>query len=263
MTQRRVSLVGGKFVVDLLEQGDGAPLLYLHGIWDGPDNPLVAELAHQHRVLAPWLPGFGTSTGEEHLLDIHDAIYYYLDLLDAVHFQSGDLVGHGLGGMFAAELAAVQPERFTSLTLIAPFGLWDPEHPIPDFFAMAPAEVAQAAQGQDSGAPLAVGGVAAPPETGNDEERVAFSVERARALAGAARFLWPLPNRGLAKRIHRVCAPTLLVWGANDGIIPPSYGSEFQQRIASSRLEVLPSVGHLAHCEQPARVAALINNSGD
>ncbi|MGH2520411.1 MAG: alpha/beta fold hydrolase, partial [Chloroflexota bacterium] len=194
MTGRMVSLAGGKFEVDVLEEGSGAPLLYLHGIWDGPRNPLVAELASQHRVLAPWLPGFGTSTGEEQLRDIHDAIYYYLDVLDALNFQGGALVGHGLGGMFAAELAAVQPSRFASLTLIAPFGLWNPAQPIPDFFAMAPAEVAQATQGNDTGAPLAVGGVAAPPETASDEERVTFSVERARAMAAAARFLWPLPN---------------------------------------------------------------------
>src|SRR5690349_16854955 len=123
------------FEVEVGELGSGPPLLYLHGIWDAHDERFLAELARTHCVVRPHLPGFGRSTGDQHLHDVHDAIYYLLDVLDALELRDLPLAGHCLGGMFAAELAAVQPRRFTRLALIAPFGLWDPAHPTLDFFA--------------------------------------------------------------------------------------------------------------------------------
>ncbi len=249
---RRLLPLRNKFEVELLEAGKGPPLVYLHGIWDADEQAWLERLAAERRVLAPRLPGFGASTGERHLLDIHDLIYFGLDLLDALGFEGGPLVGHCLGGMLAAELAAVQPGRFIHLALMAPFGLWNPACPAPDFFSAAPDEVeGWLARGQAKPVLL----------TPNDEEQaIQAALARAKSMSAAARYLWPLPNHGLKKRAHRISAPTLVIWGERDGICPPQYAYDFQQLLRGARLEVLPELGHLPHVQQPDKIARLLGS---
>lgn len=249
------------FEVDLSEEGQGPPLVYLHGIWDGPDNPLVSALRQRFTVIEPRIPGFGATTGEEHLRDVHDALYFFLDLLDQLGCEGVPLVGHCLGGMFAAELAAAQPRRFGSLVLIAPFGMWSDTRPSVDFFSASPDELALALYGPAGPDGIAGTSVLRPgssePEGLTDEQRVDRRLERARALAGAARFLWPIPNRGLAKRAHRLPASTLLIWGTEDGVVPSEHGEKLQRLAAGSRLELIEGTGHLPHYQQPERVLML------
>jgi pimeloyl-ACP methyl ester carboxylesterase len=254
VASRTVALRGGRFEVDLLEAGDGAPLLYLHGTFGRREDDLIARLARTRRVLAPAHPGYGRTTGAEHLSDLHDLIYYYLDLLDHLALRDLALVGHGLGGMFAAELAAVQPERFARLVLLAPLGLWDGARPVLDFFSAEPERLA-AALYHDPTSPAARATAAVPAD---DSRYVEYMLDRARAMATAASYLWPIPNRGLSKRLHRVATPTLLLWGESDGLCPPTYGRDFQAAIPGSELVVLPGAGHMLTIEQPEPVAAQI-----
>ena len=72
-------------------------------------------------------------------------------------------------------------------------------------------------------------------------------INRAKSLSTAGKFLWPIPDKGLRKRIHRIAAPTLLIWGGSDKIVPPSYGGLFQDRIAGSRLVTIPRRRPLPH----------------
>ncbi len=65
-----------------------------------------------------------------------------------------------------------------------------------------------------------------------------------------AKFVWPIPDRGLEKRLHRVSAPTLVVWGENDRLIPVAYAHEFGRRIAGSRVVIVPQCGHIPQVEQ-------------
>ena len=130
MTERSISVRDGRFRVDVLEGGSGPKLLYLHGIGGLDQNPFLEILAKRHSVVAPRTPGFGESTGTEALDDIHDLVFFYLDFLDELGLSNLPIVGHSLGGMFAAELAAAQPERFTHVALVSPFGLWADDDPI-------------------------------------------------------------------------------------------------------------------------------------
>ncbi len=175
------------------------------------------------------------STGGDRLDDIHDAIYFYLDLLDALDVHHLALVGHGLGGMFAAELAAVQPTRFSHLVLIDPFGLWLPDVPTLDYFVLPPAELAEALY-HDPGSPAAQATARAPE---GQEALIAYMLERAQSMAAAARYLWPIPDRGLSKRLHRVTAPALIVWGQSDRVVPVAYGDRMaaaDSRFSARRL---------------------------
>jgi pimeloyl-ACP methyl ester carboxylesterase len=253
METSRLDLGDGAFEVELRQAGSGPDLLWLHGEGGPSWTDYHDALARDRRVLAPSHPGFGASTGGDRLADIHDLIYFYLDVLDRLDLRRLPLIGHGLGGMFAAELAAVQPERFTHLIVIDPFGLWLPERPTLDYFVLPPAELA-AALYHDRDAPAARA-VAKAPE--GQEALIAYMLERAQSMAAAARYLWPIPDRGLAKRLHRIAAPTLIVWGESDRVVPPAYGAAWQRAIRGSRLEVVAAAGHLPHQEQPAALAAL------
>ena len=255
----------GKFNVDVLQSGDGPPLLYLHGIGGLEWDPFLERLASSHRVIAPRTPGFGGSTGSESLSDIHDLVYFYLDFLDALDLRDMPIVGHSLGGMIAAELAVVQPERFTEVVLIAPLGLWDPEHPVLDFFSVQPAELARAMyfdQESEAAKALASTPQAKLPEVDPDTEEgqavINFYVERAKSMSTAAKYLWPIPNKGLSKRLHRLTQPTLLIWGAHDAICPPAYGHDFMDVLPDGILHLVPRAAHMVHVEQPDAVVELV-----
>lgn len=256
--RRTISVRGGRFETPLLELGDGPPLLYLHGVWplelEGEGGPFLRALAGRYRVVAPLLPGFGTSTGGDTLLDLHDLLYYELDLLDLLDLDELPLIGHGLGGMIAAELAALQPRRFPRLVLLAPFGLWNEAHPVPDFFTFHPEDVA-AALFADPQHPQARAVAKAPTE---QEAMIAFQLDRARAMATAARYLWPIPDRGLAKRLHRLTMPTLLIWGERDTLSPPAYADDFRALVPHAEVALIPDAAHLAPVERPDRVAEIV-----
>ena len=93
----------------------------------------------------------------------------------------------------------------------------------------------------------------------DDAGRVAFYYERAKSLRIAAKYLWPIPNRGLARRSHRISAPTLLVWGEQDRICPPALASDFQAAIKNTSVAIIPGAGHLPGAEPPQALLPFIN----
>ena len=254
MSERNVSVDGGRFTTEVVELGKGEPLLFLHGTFGLDADRFLDRLGDKYRVIAPRHPGYGNSSGSEQLLDIHDLIYYYLDFLDTEGLRGLPLVGHSLGAMFAAELAAVQPERFSKLVLMDAFGLWNAAYPVADFFAMMPRELGETLYA-DPSSPTAQA-ASRPPE--ENESFIAYMLERAKSLATAAKYLWPIPNRGLSKRLHRISAPTLLIWGESDKLVPPQYGKDFQAGIKGARLELIKDAGHLPQVEQPDQLAETV-----
>ena len=252
MKETAVPLRGEMFRAEVIEIGRGDPVLYLHGIWDRGPNEFLEAISDRLRITVPSHPGFGGSTGEENLTDIHDLVYYYLDLLDKLGLKGIPLVGHSLGAMIAAELAAVQPDRFTKLVLISALGLWNEDRPSIDFFAVSRDELAAAVYG---GSDLRESFDVEPED---QQAKIEYTLDRAKSRAAAARFLWPIPNKGLHKRIHRIAAPTLLVWGERDGIVPTHYGQDFKERITNASIEVIEGAAHLVHLEHPGRVGELV-----
>ena len=73
-----------------------------------------------------------------------------------------------------------------------------------------------------------------------------------KRLATAGKFLWPLPDRGLKKRAHRISSPTLVVWGESDRLIPPVYANEFTSRIKGAKSVTIKQAGHMVMYEQQA-----------
>jgi pimeloyl-ACP methyl ester carboxylesterase len=247
--EKTIAVRNAMFEIKLRTDGQGDPLLFLHGAgglrgWD----PFLAELARQFTVYAPAHPGFETSTGIEHLDDMLDLIVYYNDFLDTLGQESVHVVGHSMGGMIGAELAALSPHRVRKLVLANAAGLWLDEHPVADFFAMTPDQLAVALW-HDPQAEVARAMMAVPQD---EKAQLEALLIRSQHLAAAGKFLWPIPDKGLKKRLHRVKAPTLILWGQSDGLVPPIYAQEFQQRIAGARVALLQRCGHMPMYEDPA-----------
>jgi pimeloyl-ACP methyl ester carboxylesterase len=72
------------------------------------------------------------------------------------------------------------------------------------------------------------------------------------------KFVWPIPDKGLARRAHRVTAPTLVVWGQDDAANPPVYAERFATVIPGAQVELLPG-GHMLHLETPDILADTIS----
>ena len=118
------------------------------------------------------------------------------------------------------------------LVLIDALGLWRDDAPIPNWMLLTHADLAGHVFRDADGE--AARRMFAPPE--DPEARVMARVGLQWAMGATGKFLWPIPDKGLKKRIHRVQAPTLVVWGKEDRIVPPVYAEEFARRIAGARV---------------------------
>jgi pimeloyl-ACP methyl ester carboxylesterase len=235
------------------EKGEGEPLGFLGGFRGLPRWPaLLDRLAARRRVIAPSLPGFPGATGFEELDDLADWVTATLDLLEASGLDGADLVGASVGATLAAEVAAFSRASVRRLVLIAPFGLFDEREPVRDPFATRPPELASLL----SQRPAELEAFVAPPP---GEDPAEWSIVMGRATEAAARLLWPTGDLGLRKRLHRIQAPTLVLWGGEDRIVPPSYAKRFAAGL-SGWVEVreLAGAGHLAELDQPDAAAAAI-----
>ncbi len=242
--------------VRYFEGGKGEPLVFLHGAGGVMANdPLLAKLAEKFHVTAPLLPGYGDSQECGALRDMLDFTLHTWDVIDALGLKNPILVGHSMGGMMAAEMAAIAPHDVTRLGLIAPAGLWLDEYPIPDLFSTMPFEFpALMFHDVEKGAALMTAGVS----LDDPEWLKGFLVSNARQLGMAGRILFPIPERGLSTRLYRIKAKTLLVWGDSDKVVAPAYAHAFKKGIAGSELVVIPEAGHLVNLEKPDQTAAAL-----
>jgi pimeloyl-ACP methyl ester carboxylesterase len=246
--------------VRYLEGGSGEPLVFLHGAGGlTPDDPLLAVLSERYHVFAPYLPGYGETEDCPDLRDMLDYTLHTWDVIEGLGLKDPILVGHSMGGMIAAEMAAVAPNDLTRLALIAPAGLWLDDHPCPDMFALLPYELPKYLfhDPEAGAASMTSGRRIDDPKFLQD-----YLVRNARQLGMAGKLLFPIPERGLAQRLYRIKARTVIVWGASDRMIPPVYGPAFEKGITGARLVSVPEAGHMIIAEKPDAVAAAIATLG-
>jgi pimeloyl-ACP methyl ester carboxylesterase len=239
-----------------LEGGAGEALVYLHGAGGmTADDPLLAELASRFHVYAPYLPGYGETEECATMRDMLDFALHGWDVVEALGLKNPILVGHSMGGMIAAEMAALAPNDVSRLALICPAGLWLDEHPIVDMFSLLPFEMPKYLfHDPEKGAALMSRGL----DFSDPKFLQDYLIRNARQLGMAGKLLFPIPERGLAERLYRVRAKTVIVWGESDKMIPPVYGPAFQSAIAGSTLVNVPEAGHMVITEKPAEVARAV-----
>lgn len=238
------------------EGGKGQPLLFLHGAGGiAPDDAFLAKLVESFHVHAPLIPGYGDSEECHEIRDMLDFTLHTWDVVDALGLKDPIVVGHSMGGMIAAEMAAVCPNDVSRLALIAPAGLWLDDHPVADIFTKLPYEMpALLFHDAEAGKARLTTGLAL------DDPKFlqAFLVTNARQLGMAGRLLFPLPERGLSERLYRVKAKTILVWGDSDKVVSPVYAHEFKRLIKGAQLVSIPEAGHMVLQEKPRETVAAI-----
>jgi pimeloyl-ACP methyl ester carboxylesterase len=247
---RTVPVWDGRIDLRVQVKGSGDPIVYLHPAggmrWDG----FLDHLATDHTIYAPEFPGTsaGDPTAIDELDDMSDVVLAYEEAVRALGVSGAVVIGQSFGGMLAAELASTFPDLFTRVVLLDPAGLWFDEHPYTLDFMACPPEQIPAMLFHD---PTCAGAQAmfTPPE--DPEVALEGAIALVWAIGCTAKFLWPIPDRGLVKRLHRLAAPTLTMWGEQDGLIPAAYAHEFGRRIADCRVEVVANCGHIPQVEQP------------
>lgn len=234
-------------------RGSGPKLGFLAGFGGLPRwIPFLDQLAAERTVIVPSLPGYPGATGHTALDGHLDWVLAVRHLLEAAELHGANLSGSSVGASFALEMAAIWPETVGRLALVAPFGMYDEREPATDPWAQRADEVGAALCAD----PENWRRLKAPPEGANSPE---WAIEQTRANEAAARAFWPLGDTKIMKRLPLVKAPTLLLWGEHDRILPLSYGRRFAERLGGkAELRVIAGAGHLAELDRPSDVARAV-----
>jgi pimeloyl-ACP methyl ester carboxylesterase len=232
--------------LEVVRRGSGRPILVLHGFQTiDPAARFVELLARHGEVIAPSGPGFGHTPRPKDFDTVYDLVHLYLEMLDTLRGDKVILIGFSFGGWLAAEVAAACQHRLGKLVLVDPVGIKisGPETPdILDVFNRSPEEVRQ--------------------KSWHDPERFApdFDTMSDEALVVYARnhealclYAWHpyMYNPQLPRWLGRITVPTLLLWGASDGVVTPDYGRAYSRLIPASRFELIERAGHHPQIEQP------------
>jgi len=243
----------------VLRGGRGAPLLILHPEYAANRwLPYHDALAARFQVFAPDHPGFGASERPEWLDGLDDVVLHYADLLDVLGIERVAIVGTSLGGWIAAELAVAYPQRVERLVLAGAAGLKVEGAERFDVFLHPIEETLQHLFHDTSRAAQLV-----PTEIGPDVIARAYG-----EAATLARLTWNpyMYNPKLERRLRRISAPTLVLWGANDTYLAPAHGQRYAQRISGAHFELIDDCGHLIPLEQTEvftrRVIEFLSASG-
>jgi pimeloyl-ACP methyl ester carboxylesterase len=251
-TEERVAV--GETSLYLLKGGDGPPLLVLHGV-EGHEGWLAfhAALAEQATVYAPSHPGYGHTDRPAWLGSIqHQAVFYQWFLQEA-GLESVDLVGVGVGGWIAAQMAVQCTHRLRHLVLVDAAGVRPEQGEILDIFVTPWREVIDRSFHDPTrspeyerlygGAPLAeFGGVR----------------EAAKTMSIRMCYRPYMYDPALPGMLGKIRAPTLIVWGREDQIVPVECATLYQRAIPGAGLRILERCGHWAHLEQPDALAGLV-----
>jgi pimeloyl-ACP methyl ester carboxylesterase len=235
--------------------GDGTPLLYLHGEAEPLGwQPLHAALARHFDVIVPDHLGFGGSDRPEWLEGMDDLVLHYVDVLDTLELDRVHLMGSSFGGWLAAEVAVLCPHRVDGLILVAALGLHVDGAPVRDTFMLTPEEHARLSVYD----PALADRLLAPAA---DEVAARRQLEeRLKGQATLALLAWQplLHDPKLARRLNRIRARTLVVWGDDDRLVPGDHGRAYAEGIPGAKLEIVADCGHLPQYERPETVVTQV-----
>ena len=231
----------------VLTAGEGEPVVYFHGAGTALGFDHLLPLAERSRLIVPHHPGFGASADDPSIDSLHDYVLHYLDLFDQLGVDELSLVGESLGGCIAAWFAIEQSRRVRHLVLLSPFGLRVPGHPSTDFFSIPDEEIPAHLVADMS--IFADAPVPPPPE---------FLADRYREATSFARVAWRSPyDRKLPQWLHRIAAPTLLVWGEEDRMHPVGQAAAWAELIPNAEVVTYAGCGHLPVVEKPESIGTI------
>jgi pimeloyl-ACP methyl ester carboxylesterase len=249
ITERAVDVANGRIKLRFKVGGEGPPLIYFHPagglLWD----PFLARMAEHYTVYAPEFPG--TSAGDPYAIhqidDVWDAVLAYEEAIGGLGLDQPPVaVAQSFGAMLSLEVSASYPGVFAKHVVLDPPGLWREDAPVSNWMEASPPALA-AMLFKDPSSPAAQAMLTLPEDP---EAAVKAQAALVWALGCTGKLCWPIPDRGLHKRLHRIKTPTLIVWGADDALAPVVYAEEFHRRIAGSQVAIVPNSGHIPQVEQ-------------
>ena len=256
----RSSVIVNGARVNYVVMGAGPPVLLVHGLGGVWQNWLetIPYLARERTTIAVDLPGFGRSESSRAPVSIQGYANFVESFLESLGMGETALVGSSMGGLIAAEAAATRPRRVSRLVLVSAAGPGRRSGPAPQAGMPGRLRSAGAAIARRSGWVLRSATVrrALLGRLMTHPERISPGIARAMA-AGIGRPASPAARRAtnhndVGTRLRNITAPTLLVWGARDQVVPPYVASSYEQGIRGARLVVLPDAGHVPMIERPA-----------
>jgi pimeloyl-ACP methyl ester carboxylesterase len=242
------------FATRVWRKGSGPAIGFLAGYGGLPRwIPFLDHLAETRTVIVPSLPGFPGGDRGHVVLDTHlDWVLAVRQVIEKAGLLGADLAGSSVGASMAAEMAAIWPDSVRRLALLAPFGLYDEADPPADPWAQR----GDAIPGLLCADPAIWTALKTQPEGANSIE---WPIEQVRATEAAARIFWPMGNTRLEKRLPLIKAPTLLLWGEKDRVMPRSYAGRFAARLGGPHeTKTIAGAGHLAELDRPREVADAI-----
>jgi len=232
--------------LEVLRRGSGRPLLVLHGFDTIDPGARFLDLLGQHaEIMAPSSPGFGHSPRPQDFDTVYDLVHLYLAALDALPGDKVNLLGFSFGGWLAAEIAAGCSHRLDKLVLVDPVGIKISGRETPDIldvFLKSPDELRRKSWHDPDRF--------APDYDAMEDEALVVHARNREALCIYAWHPY-MYNPQLPRWLGRIAVPTLLVWGASDGVVTPDYGRAYSRLIPGSRFAVIEAAGHHPEIEQP------------
>jgi pimeloyl-ACP methyl ester carboxylesterase len=239
--------------LELFEDGDGQPLLFLHG-GQGfmPEHPYVRLLLARRRLIAPSHPGFGKSSLPDWIDAADDIAYIYLELMDRLGLVQADVIGCSIGGWIAAELATKSPTSVRRLVLVGPVGVKIgpvDRLDIPDIFALPQVEMERLLYHDPERMRVIPAHLT--------DEQLATSVRNRETLA---LLTWEpyMHNPKLRHRLHCITAPTLFLRGESDGLVSAEYLAAYARLLPNARTDTIAAAGHTPQVEQPEAFARTV-----
>jgi pimeloyl-ACP methyl ester carboxylesterase len=248
-----------------VRKGSGAAVVLLHGfassVYTWKD--VIPALAGAHDVVAFDFPGFGGSSIPRPL----EAGRYPADVIavmDALGIARASLVGNSLGGAVAVMVAAERPERVERLVLIDSAGFNYAAADRPWLLrAMGSPAAAAVVERLPVKRRLIAQGLR---QVFHDDAKVtderidayARPMMRPGAIAAAAGVLRGRPPAPIEAQLRRVRAPALVIWGADDGWIPPAHARRFAEALPGAEVAMIEDCGHVPQEEKPAEVARIV-----
>jgi pimeloyl-ACP methyl ester carboxylesterase len=267
--QRWVTIDGRR--VNVIELGSGPPVVFIHGLSGSWQNWLeqLPVFARDHRVVAFDLPGFGASQMPREKITIRGYGHFVDALLDELGVSSAAVVGNSMGGFIGIELAIRFPERVERLVLVSAAGLsieyLRNERALAVLGAIENRLAAYSgwlasrsdALARRPGARRMIFGIVAHRPDRLPGPLVAEQV-RGSGKPGFLPALDALTDYPIRDRLGEIACPTLIVWGAEDKLVPARDADEFARLIPNSRKVVWPETGHVAMLERPEAFNALV-----
>jgi pimeloyl-ACP methyl ester carboxylesterase len=253
---------------NVVELGEGPPLLFVHGLSGCWQNWLenIPHAARTHRVIAVDLPGFGGSPMPREPISMPSYGRFLDRLCDVLGIEAAAVVGNSMGGFVAAELAVTAPQRVERLVLVSSAGIANESlrrEPVLAGARVVALTAGWAVSRHESFARrgglrrLALDLVVAHPR--QLPAPLAFELMQGSGKPGFLPAMEAILEHRLRDRLREIACPTLIVWGAKDRIIPVRDADDFEQLIPNARKVVFPDTGHVPMLERPERFNALLD----